>query len=356
MFVHMRCVEFLKMGHDVQVYVPSGERIDYIYEGVSISKMSAKEIANQLIDGSIIYIHLLNITPIPSLNGWFIYKHILRKKLPYVMYVHGNEVQKHSAREFDVTVGFIDFLKRLKKDFYAMPRMETFVKKTKSIKGSEYIFPSLWMKEEMEKNLNIKLDSYHVIPNGIDTDLFQFHTNFDKAKKFITIRPLSSKKYAVDIAIHLMSYLPEDCTLDIYGKGNFQTEYEDLIKQLGLEKRVKILNTFIERKNLNSTLRNYGVFLSPTRMDAQGVMMCEAMASGLLTISSDNTAIPEFIKDGHNGILIDNMNYGDCEKIKSVLESKSKFNEITNNARLSMDLINLENTARLESDILEKIE
>ncbi len=62
-------------------------------------------------------------------------------------------------------------------------------------------------------------------------------------------------------------------------------------------------------------MSNYGVFLSPTRMDAQGVMMCEVMASGLLTISSDNTAIPEFIVDEQNGILIDNVNYSNCEKI-----------------------------------------
>lgn len=356
MFVHMRCVEFLKMGYDVQVYVPSGEKIHYIYEGVSVEKMSAREIAKQLNEDATIYIHLLNITPIPNLNGWYIYKHILKKKLPYVMYVHGNEVQKHSAREFDITKGFIDFLKRLKKDFYAMPRMEFFVKKTKNLKGSRYIFPSLWMKEEMERNLDINLETYHIIPNGIDTELFKFHSSFEKSKKFITIRPLSSKKYAVDIAIKLMSYLPDDYTLDIYGKGEFQAEYENLIKDLNLSNRVKILNKFIERKDLNTVLSEYGVFLSPTRMDAQGVMMCEAMASGLLTISSDNTAIPEFIDNNVNGLLINNDDVSICDElILSVLENKEKFNKIINNARYDMEVINLKQTAESELEILEKI-
>jgi len=41
----------------------------------------------------------------------------------------------------------------------------------------------------------------------------------------------------------------------------------------------------------------HGVFLCPTRQDAQGVSMCEAMASGLVPITSDNTAIPEFVSD-----------------------------------------------------------
>ena len=48
MFVHMRCVEFLKMGHDVQVYVPSGDNTKYVYEGVAVEKIAAKEIAKKL--------------------------------------------------------------------------------------------------------------------------------------------------------------------------------------------------------------------------------------------------------------------------------------------------------------------
>lgn len=37
-----------------------------------------------------------------------------------------------------------------------------------------------------------------------------------------------------------------------------------------------------------------GVMLIPTRQDAQGVSMCEAICSGLVVVTSDNTANPEF--------------------------------------------------------------
>ena len=133
MFVHMRCVEFKKMGHDVVVYVPSKERISYIHEGVSVIKIPANLIAKKINKQDKIFIHLLNITPIPSVNGWYIYRHILKNNLPFVMYVHGNEVQKHSAREFDVTKGFIDFLKRLKKDFYALKAASVIQTKTEQL-------------------------------------------------------------------------------------------------------------------------------------------------------------------------------------------------------------------------------
>ncbi len=85
-----------------------------------------------------------------------------------------DEVQKHSAREFDITKGFIDFLKRLKKDFYAMPRMESFVRKTKDLQGSRYVFPSLWMKRGNGKNLDIKLDNYQLF----QMVLIQIYLNF----------------------------------------------------------------------------------------------------------------------------------------------------------------------------------
>lgn len=37
--------------------------------------------------------------------------------------------------------------------------------------------------------------------------------------------------------------------------------------------------------------------LIPTRQDAQGVSMCEAMSSGLVPLTSNNTAIPEYVYD-----------------------------------------------------------
>ena len=37
--------------------------------------------------------------------------------------------------------------------------------------------------------------------------------------------------------------------------------------------------------------------LIPTRQDAQGVSMCEAMSSGLVPVTSNNTAIPEYVNE-----------------------------------------------------------
>ena len=46
--------------------------------------------------------------------------------------------------------------------------------------------------------------------------------------------------------------------------------------------------------------------LIPTRQDAQGVSMCEAMSSGLVPVTSNNTAIPEYVNN-ECGYLANNV-------------------------------------------------
>ena len=49
--------------------------------------------------------------------------------------------------------------------------------------------------------------------------------------------------------------------------------------------------------------------LIPTRQDAQGVSMCEAMSSGLVPVTSNNTAIPEYVNEscGYLGNNVDDL-------------------------------------------------
>lgn len=210
------------------------------------------------------------------------------------------------------------------------------------------------MKKELETNLSVDLKKYHIIPNGIDTNLFKFHYSYNKRRNMLTLRPLSSNKYAVDIAIEVVKYLPENFTLTIYGKGKYQKKYEKQIRESGLENRVIIKNRFIDRSELNGVFSNYGIFLSPTRMDAQGVSMCEAMASGLLTVSNDNTAIPEFITHGVNGILGKSPKEM-ADRVCEVCNNENNFFELTKNGRTSMEEIDIKRTVELEIKTLRTL-
>ena len=354
MFVHMRSKEYIKQGEQVEVFVPSNEVNEYIFEGVRVRCMPSKEMTKFLKEYDVLYLHLLHLYPLMKTDGWPIYNAILKNKYPFAMYVHGSEVQKYSARPFDTDHSIRGILRRFKKDLLLVHFMRKFVNESRLNVASHYLFPSFWMKKEMEDNLSVEVSSFDVIANGIETDLFEFSNLFEKRFKLMALRPLSSMKYAVDVAIETVRFLPAQYTLDIFGKGDYEKKFKDLIKKNSLEERVNIYSTFINKSDMPQHFSKYGVSMSTTRMDAQGVSMCEAMSSGLLTVSNDNTAIPEFISDMETGILA-NKPKELAEKILKVTSSKELFERITKAGRESMEEIDVKLTCKKELRILKEI-
>jgi glycosyltransferase involved in cell wall biosynthesis len=357
MFVHTRSLYFIKQKNiKLTVFIPSKIDESYIFENVKVIKTSSQNIAKDILNFDLTYLHLLNIYLNQKLSGWNIYTSIIDNNIPCAMYIHGSEAQKYGTRNFDYDFSIRETLKFFYKDFYFIPKIKKIVKAINDRKNSIFLAPSTWMIKEAEENLSIKFNNFEVIPNGIDTKMFKFYNLYENRYKLITLRPLESPKYAVDVAIEIMRYLPKEFILDIYGKGRFQKNYQDLINKYNLENRIKIVNKFIDRKDLNSFFSNYGIALMSTRMDAQGVSMCEAMSSGLLTVSSYSTAIPEFIIDMQNGILADNNNPKSiAKKIIDVVENKEKYETICKNGRESMETIDIDETMRRELDVLRKI-
>tara|TARA_B100000902_G_scaffold195038_1_gene186363 strand:+ start:4763 stop:5893 length:1131 start_codon:yes stop_codon:yes gene_type:complete len=354
MFVHMRSKEFVRKGEKVEVFVPSRATHEYVFEGISVKHMPSKDMIQYLSNYDVLYLHLLHIYPFMQQDGWPIYKSIMKNKFPCVMYVHGSEVQKYSARPFDANNSILGILRRIKKDFLLVYFMRKFANFHKVNKSLFFLFPSLWMKKEMEKNLEVEVSNFELIPNGIETNLFTFSNLVSKRFKLISLRPLSSMKYAVDIAIETVRLLPKEYTLDIFGKGKYEKVFQELINKYSLEDRITIHNTFINKHDMPEHFSGYGVSLSTTRMDAQGVSMCEAMSSGLLTVSNNNTAIPEFISDMETGIL-GNSPQELADKILTVTSDKELFENITQQGRETMEKIDVKLTCKQELKILKEI-
>jgi glycosyltransferase involved in cell wall biosynthesis len=96
----------------------------------------------------------------------------------------------------------------------------------------------------------------------------------------------------------------------------------------------------------------YGTFVATTRMDAQGVIMCEAMAAGMLVVTSNNTAIPEFVSHMETGLCHYDLSENASE-LKNLEQTEEKFKQITNNARQFMLSINIKQITKKELEILK---
>jgi len=92
---------------------------------------------------------------------------------------------------------------------------------------------------------------------------------------------------------------------------------------------VKIEKRFLKQSDIAKLHKEYGVFLTPTRMDSQGVSRDEAMASGLVPVTNNITAIPEFL-DKSCGILAGADDYiGLAEGIVHLYENPNLFLEMS---------------------------
>tara|TARA_Y100001958_G_C21188399_1_gene517046 strand:+ start:14 stop:1405 length:1392 start_codon:yes stop_codon:yes gene_type:complete len=92
-------------------------------------------------------------------------------------------------------------------------------------------------------------------------------------------------------------------------------------------------------------------------MDAQSVSISEALSSGLPVISSDNSAIPEYIKDYENGYLIDNNNYKTFKnKIINILDDTQNLNKINKNNQKFEEIFSESHITSKEIDLFKEKE
>lgn len=113
--------------------------------------------------------------------------------------------------------------------------------------------------------------------------------------------------------------LRPDWSLDIYGMGN-RAPYETQRTQLGIEPLRCCLHGFL--KDVNHEYLSSSIFVLPSRFEGFGMVLIEAMASGLPVIAFDCENGPRsIISDGVNGFLIPPFNVDMLsEKMMSLMD------------------------------------
>lgn len=296
-FVHSRVVQYKKNSMDVDVFsVTTGKIHKYTYEGVSVYEGCPKEFANFIKENKYdkILVH-------------FGYKKILRPivkycpNTPLIIWVHGAEALGWYRRLFAFNIkkpyrffGYIII------NTAQLMYLHKFITNKKVNK--KFIFVSNWMKDILEKDSHSKgkITNYEIIPNVIDSDIFDYKEKVESDRlNILSIRTYQSKKYANDLSVKCVQELAKenffnDLTFTFYGDGRLFNKTLEPLKKF---KNVKIYQKFLNHKEISEAHKKNGIMLIPTRQDAQGVSMCEAMSSGLVPVTSNNTAIPEFVPD-----------------------------------------------------------
>jgi L-malate glycosyltransferase len=219
---------------------------------------------------------------------------------PIVVFVHGFEATlwKRRLHNYDSITSLRYLLPYVIANRKQLRGLKMFINAANSRTDIQFIFVSEWLKNAVEEDLSIRIKNGKVIPNPIDTDLFKGaeKTETDR-RKILLIRSFKARNYGNDISIDAILKLSRkpffgDMQFAIYGEGYL---FKPLTRQLLGFPNVTLHNYFVENKRLPEIHGSFGVFLCASRMDTQGVSMCEAMSSGLVPMTSEIGGIPEFV-------------------------------------------------------------
>lgn len=332
-FVHSRVRAYAEHGIKCDVYKLHGDsQIIYDeFEGVSVKTGNKRQLLDILENGTYdkVLIHFLDK------DMWHVINSVQRK-IEVITWVHGAEVQPFHRREYNYINSSSEEIQKAKK--VSDERISFWRELLKSPPNNLHlVFVSQYFADEVMEDLGFSLPGhcYSIIHNPIDTSIFDYQEkNPAQRLKILSIRPYASAKYANDLSVNAILELSKEpffkeMEFRMIGDGPLFDSILDPIR--GFD-NVYIERRFLKQPEIADLHKHYGIFLTPTRMDAQGVSRDEAMSSGLVPVTNAVTAIPEFV-DNQCGILASGDDYfGMYAGIKELYHNPDKFMSLSCNA------------------------
>jgi len=205
---------------------------------------------------------------------------------------------------------------------------------------SYVIVPSHFMLNELNEKVG-KIFKYSIINYGIPLDDFRYvqrvsvknKVDRDEEITFLQVSNFVEKKghfYTISAFRELLKFYP-NVQLVLAGDGYLKGEIQELVNKMGLNNNV-IFPGVVNHNQVSDFMNKADIFLhhsiTSSEGDKEGIpnVIMEAMATGLPCISTNHAGIPELIKDGINGLLIEEKDINSyIEKMKELLEKDNDF-------------------------------
>jgi glycosyltransferase involved in cell wall biosynthesis len=349
-FVHVRAKEYAKH-HEVKAFSFFHKPFSLVYEGISLDAYNDVESLVEAIrdyNPDKILIHFY--------QSWMLEKVIKVFNVPVVIWVHGYEALGWYRRLFNYTLYSPVLLNYIYSNTKQQLQFRKLIKYANETGNINFVFVSNWMRKVTETDTLSKIRRYDIIANPIDIELFAYNRkDTEQRKKILLLRSFSTKKYANDISVKAILELSKrssfkELSFTIIGDGQL---FDKTLAPLKQFKNITIKKGAVRQVAIPGIHKEHGVFLCPTRQDAQGVSMCEAMSSGLVPITSDNTAIPEFVKDNVSGMLTQSPTQI-ADTIELLFSKPSKFEEVSRTTAQSIrELCDIKKITTKELSIIE---
>ena len=172
-----------------------------------------------------------------------------------------------------------------------------------------------------------------ILPNVIETNNVYFKVRDQITPKLIVTRNFENI-YNIPIAIKAYSIIKKkysNASLRLVGDGTISNQLKNEVRSKNLKN--VIFTGRVSNSEIGRELNKADIFINPTTQDSFSVSTFEAFACGLPVISTNVGAIPNYVKNQHNGFLVESGDASSiANKISYILENQHKIKAITSNA------------------------
>lgn len=344
-YVHTRNLEYIKHNLTITVLSFSAQH-SYQYEGIGVISLQDFKIKYAEVVFDLVISHAPNLR-----NHIRLLKEHESNFKKVLFFIHGHEVMRMS-KYYPKPYSYLrtNHLKEFSRDLYDLFKLKILKRYFLSMfkkKKIKIIFVSNWMRDVFLENIPIDpkllLDNSYVVSNSMNSIFLEKNYSFEKPLKadFITVRPLDNSKYAVDLVVELAKKHPS-LSFHIYGKGNYFSYNEK-------PKNVEVFQEFFTPNDMAERLNHYRCALLPTRLDAQGVLMCEVATYGMPLVTSSLPICKEMLASFNNVFYFDN------DKIDINLNEVLEGINLAAPSEKMKNIFSIENTTLKELDVIRKI-
>lgn len=181
------------------------------------------------------------------------------------------------------------------------------------------------------------------IPPGVDKHLYSPNNHQEISRNILYVGKLEKSaqwkgvRYLLEAIQILKSDFP-DIKLSLVGEGDAISEYQNYAKKLYISENV-IFTGPLQGEQLAQQYRNSYALVLPSISSAEsfGIVLIEAMASGLPVIGSNRGGIPGVIDDNVNGILVTPRNpQSIADAIKKLLNDPEYARKLGRQGRMKV--------------------
>ena len=287
-----------KKGHHVEVFtsdVGLKKERDISTVNLNIHRLKSWEFAHSAIipslffkllkisKDSVIHVHVAQIM-IPEI----VYLVSKIKSIPYIAYIHGDAEPS----------GKMGFLLPFYKKVFLQRVLNSALKIV--VPTEDYI-------DLISKKYAISKTKIYVVPPGIDLKNFKrLSLKLHNPIRLLFVGRLAKQKN-IPLLIKSFKKIIDNndfnIELHIVGEGEDKNKINQLIKTLKLENKV-VLHGRLPEKRLYEIYSNSDIFILSSIYESFGIVLIEAMASGLPIVASNILAVRNVVENNKTGLLV----------------------------------------------------